>query len=51
MNTLFDVRYNDGTIIEGLTFEESEKLFYKALTTDNTCSVYPQHTTEHFSPR
>ena len=38
----FTVRYADGTEIKGLTFEESEALFFEALETDNTCSVYPE---------
>ena len=38
----FTVKYEDGTKVTGLTFEESEKLFFEALNTDNTCSVYPE---------
>ena len=45
--TTYAVRYKDGTVIEGLTFEESEKLFFEAFTTENTCSVYPENTTEN----
>ena len=38
----FAVRYEDGTEIKGLTFEEGEALFYEAHGTDNPCTVYPE---------
>lgn len=41
MSVTFAAQYRDGTIVENLSFEESERLFEEALETDNPCTVYP----------
>ena len=46
----FEVEYKDGTLLTGLSFEESEKLFFEALETDNSCCVRPEITQDYKAP-
>ncbi len=41
VKTKYICKYKDGTLVEGLTYDESYALFKQAFGTDNTCSVYP----------
>ena len=41
VKTKYTCEYKDGTLVEGLTFDESYSLFKEAFSTDNACSVYP----------
>ena len=45
LKTKYTCEYKDGTLVEGLTYDESYSLFKKAFGTDNTCSVYPARET------
>ena len=44
----YTVEYEDGTTIDGLSFEESYARFEEARDTDNSCRVYP--TESDYSP-
>jgi len=40
MSLTYAARYRDGTLVEGLSFEESTRLFQEAHKTDNPCTVF-----------
>jgi hypothetical protein len=50
MALTFEVEYEDGTLIKGLSFAESEKRFLDALETDNTCRVRPEVKDDYKAP-
>ena len=48
--TTFAAHYRDGTIVEGLNHEDSERLFEEAFGTHNPCTVYPWPVPDYKAP-